>query len=187
MYFGGLYFGDCFPARPFVVSQLKICYDNDIKTNVFDSTKKQNKEGDITMLNQESFVIQDHTLLQYRGQEEEVTLPAEITSISASAFQSCVILKTVTMQANYICIQSKGLFDGCSNLTKVSIFDEVEDRDGKRFTRPVALREYLGLAEQAELQWECPTIWCLEDRCQFCGGKLKGSVMRSCTFCGRIN
>ena len=130
--------------------------------------------------------MQEQTLLRYDGEDTEILLSAEVAQIHAQAFRNCTMLKTLTMEGNYIRILGENLFSDCASLQKVSIWGEVEDCDGNRFIRPAALRTYLGLSPQTILEWECPTIWCLEGRCQFCGGSLKGSVMRSCSVCGRF-
>lgn len=130
--------------------------------------------------------MQGQTLLRYSGEDEEITLASSVAQIHAQAFYGCTTLRTVTMEANYIRVLGENLFADCTSLQKVSIWGEMEDCDGTRFTRLAALREYLGLSPQTVLEWECPTVWCLEGRCQFCGGPLKGSVMRSCSVCGRF-
>ena len=130
--------------------------------------------------------IQEQTLV-LAGQEQTLTIPAEVRRIAADAFRENSELEQLTISANYTQFCAEHMLSHCTKLKKVEIGGEAEDADGKRLTRPAALREYLGLSEETQLVWECPTIWCLEDRCQFCGGALKGSVMRVCTFCGRIN
>ncbi|MCD8357433.1 MAG: leucine-rich repeat domain-containing protein [Clostridia bacterium] len=129
---------------------------------------------------------QKETLIKYDGEDNEIVLPSEITQIHAGAFCGCITLKAVTIKANCIRILSKNLFADCTALQKVSIWGEVEDSEEKRFVRPAELRDYLGITQQTVLEWECPTIWCMEGRCQFCGGTLRGSVMRSCSVCGRF-
>jgi hypothetical protein len=130
--------------------------------------------------------LQGQTLIQ-AGQEQTLTIPAEVRCIAAGAFGENHTLEQLTIAANYTQFCAQHELEHCTMLKKVEIWGEVEDADGKRLTRPAALRDYLGLPEETQLVWECPTVWCLEDRCQFCGGALKGSVMRVCTFCGRIN
>ena len=130
--------------------------------------------------------LQGQTLVQ-AGQEQALTIPAEVRCIAAGAFGENHTLEQLTISANYTQFCAQHELEHCTMLKKVEIWGEVEDADGKRLTRPAALRDYLGLPEETKLVWECPTVWCLEDRCQFCGGALKGSVMRVCTFCGRIN
>lgn len=130
--------------------------------------------------------LQEQTLIQ-AGQEQTLTIPAEVRCIAAGAFGENHTLEQLTIAANYTQFCAQHELEHCAMLKKVEIWGEVEDADGKRLTRPAALRDYLGLPEETQLVWECPTVWCLEDRCQFCGGALKGSVMRVCTFCGRIN
>lgn len=130
--------------------------------------------------------IQEQTLVQI-GQEQTLTVPAHVRRIAAGACGENDTLEQLTIPANHTQLCAAKLFAGCRALKCVEILGEVEDADGKRFSRPAALRDYLGLREHVQLTWECPTVWCLEDRCQFCGGALKGSVMRVCTFCGQIN
>ncbi len=130
--------------------------------------------------------IQEQTLVQI-GQEQTLTVPAHVRRIAAGACGENDTLEQLTIPANHTQLCAAKLFAGCRALKCVEILGEVEDADGKRFSQPAALRDYLGLREHVQLTWECPTVWCLEDRCQFCGGALKGSVMRVCTFCGRIN
>ena len=130
--------------------------------------------------------IQGELLVQ-AGREQTLTIPADVRRIAADAFRKSSELEQLTISANYTQFCAEQELKNCTHLKKIEILGEVEDADGKRFTRPAALRDYLGLREETQLVWECPTVWCLEDRCQFCGGALKGSVMRVCTFCGRIN
>lgn len=137
-------------------------------------------------MEQTGLQIQGQTLLRYSGAQPEITLTAAVAQIDAQAFRGCTALNAITMEANYIRVLGENLFADCTALQKVSIWGEVENHDGIRFTRPAALRDYLGLSPQVILEWECPTVWCLEGRCQFCGGTLKGSVMRSCSVCGRF-
>ncbi len=139
------------------------------------------------MTEENKFEITDKTLMHCSGGTQKIVLPKTIRSIAAQAFADCTAVEEIEIPGNDIRLLSEHIFSGCTGLKKLSLWGEAEDAAGNRFTSRVRLKEYLGLPEQVQLEWECPTVWCLEDRCQFCGGTLRGDVMRVCSFCGRIN
>lgn len=133
------------------------------------------------------FDMIDGTLMQCSGGAKKIVLPNTVSGIAAQAFAACTTVEEIEIPGNQIRLRAEHIFSGCTALKKLSLWGEAEDVAGKRFTSRAKLREYLGLAESVQLEWECPTIWCLEDRCQFCGGTLRDGVMRVCSFCGRMN
>lgn len=64
--------------------------------------------------------IQSGTILKYRGQDEELTLPKNIVRIAPYAFADCTTLKKVVAPVRLASI-GKGAFFGCNNLAEVTI------------------------------------------------------------------
>ena len=140
-----------------------------------------------SMADENRLEIIDGTLRRCIGGAGKLVLPHAVERIAAQAFESCTSVEKIELPGNQLRLLAEHIFYGCTSLKKLSLWGEVEDAEGKRFTSRARLREYLGLEENVQLEWECPTVWCLEDRCQFCGGMLWDGVMRVCSFCGRIN
>lgn len=146
---------------------------------------RRQRETDMTEENR--LEITDGILMRCSGGARKIVLPKTVRSIAAQAFVDCTDVEEIEIPGNQIRLPAEHIFSGCTALKKLSLWGEAEDAAGSRFTSRVRLKEYLGLSEDVQLEWECPTVWCLEDRCQFCGGALRGDVMRVCSFCGRIN
>lgn len=138
------------------------------------------------MAQENNMKITDGILIQCSVEAQKIVVPKTVTGIAAQAF-ACTTTEEIEIPGNVIQLLAEHIFSSCTGLKKLSLWGEVEDADGNRFTNRTQLKKYLGLAESVQLEWECPTVWCLEDRCQFCGGTLRGDVMRVCTFCGRVN
>ncbi|MCM1546145.1 MAG: leucine-rich repeat domain-containing protein [Clostridiales bacterium] len=66
------------------------------------------------------FNIQSGTVLKYRGEDEELTLPKNVVRIAPYAFAGCKTLKKVTTPVKLASI-GKGAFFGCDNLVEVTI------------------------------------------------------------------
>lgn len=64
--------------------------------------------------------IQSGTILKYKGQDEELTLPKNIVRIAPYAFAGCTSLKKLTAPVKLASI-GKGAFFGCDNLVEVTI------------------------------------------------------------------
>ena len=64
--------------------------------------------------------IQSGTVLKYRGQDEELTLPKDVVRIAPYAFAGCRTLKKLTTPVKLASI-GKGAFFGCDNLIEVTI------------------------------------------------------------------
>lgn len=64
--------------------------------------------------------IQSGTVLKYRGQDEELTLPRDVVRIAPYAFAGCRTLKKLTAPVRLASI-GKGAFFGCDNLIEVTI------------------------------------------------------------------
>ena len=64
--------------------------------------------------------IQSGTVLKYRGQDEELTLPKDVVRIAPYAFAGCLTLKKLTAPVKLASI-GKGAFFGCDNLVEVTI------------------------------------------------------------------
>ncbi len=66
------------------------------------------------------FNIQSGTILKYKGEDEELTLPKNIVRIAPYAFAGCKTLKKITTPVKLASI-GKGAFYGCDNLVEVTI------------------------------------------------------------------
>lgn len=64
--------------------------------------------------------IQAGTVLKYKGQDEELTLPKNVVRIAPYAFAGCKTLKKITTPVKLASI-GKGAFFGCDNLIEVTI------------------------------------------------------------------
>ncbi len=64
--------------------------------------------------------IQSGTVLKYRGEDEELTLPRNVVRIAPYAFAGCRTLKKLTTPVKLASI-GKGAFFGCDNLVEVTI------------------------------------------------------------------
>ncbi len=64
--------------------------------------------------------IQSGTILKYKGEDEELTLPKNVVRIAPYAFTNCKALKKVTTPVKLASI-GKGAFYGCDNLVEVTI------------------------------------------------------------------
>ena len=64
--------------------------------------------------------IQSGTIIKYRGQDEELTLPKNVVRIAPYAFAGCTSLKKLVTPVKLASI-GKGAFFGCDNLVEVTI------------------------------------------------------------------
>lgn len=64
--------------------------------------------------------IQSGTVLKYRGQDEELTLPRDVVRIAPYAFAGCTSLKKLITPVSLASI-GKGAFFGCDSLIEVTI------------------------------------------------------------------
>lgn len=64
--------------------------------------------------------IQSGTVLKYRGEDEELTLPKDVVRIAPYAFAGCKALKKIITPVKLASI-GKGAFYGCDNLVEVTI------------------------------------------------------------------
>ena len=64
--------------------------------------------------------IQAGTVLKYKGEDEELTLPRNVVRIAPYAFAGCRTLKKVTTSVKLASI-GKGAFFGCDNLIEVTL------------------------------------------------------------------
>ncbi len=64
--------------------------------------------------------IQSGTVLKYKGQDEKLTLPADVVRIAPYAFANCHTLKKIITPVHLGSI-GKGAFYGCDNLLEVTI------------------------------------------------------------------
>lgn len=67
-----------------------------------------------------TFLVYNGVLKKYSGNDEEVEIPNNVTSIGAEAFSNCENLKTVIIPDSVTSIRSFA-FDGCKNLSSVII------------------------------------------------------------------
>lgn len=64
--------------------------------------------------------IQSGTIIKYRGEDEELTLPKNVVRIAPYAFAGCTSLKKLVTPVKLASI-GKGAFFGCENLVEVTI------------------------------------------------------------------
>lgn len=69
---------------------------------------------------QGEFNIQSGTIIKYKGQDEELTLPKNVVRIAPYAFAGCTSLKKLVTPVKLASI-GKGAFFGCDNLVEVTI------------------------------------------------------------------
>ena len=105
------------------------------------------------------FIMQGSTLVYYKGNDEEVTIPLNVTAIGPGAFEGNEKLKTVNI-SKYVDTLGDKAFYGCSSLTTVNYatFGSIEnigtdvftdtpyfdDYDGDFFTIGTVLIKYVG-------------------------------------------
>ncbi|HBI64229.1 MAG TPA: hypothetical protein DDX51_03830 [Clostridiales bacterium] len=117
----------------------------------------------------------------------KLVLPEETRAIAEHAFSGCDKVTEIEISVLQLQLLAEHCFSACTALRRLSLWCEVSDAAGVRFSSRQTLRRYLGVPEETEVEWECPTVWCMEDRCQFCGGTLRNGFLRVCIFCGRMN
>ena len=97
--------------------------------------------------------IQSGTVLKYRGEDEEITLPKEVVRIAPYAFAGCKSLKKITTPVKLASI-GKGAFFGCDNLVEVTIPGRLFRRvnGGKVFPKnaDIYFRFYASAGAQSE-------------------------------------
>ena len=105
------------------------------------------------------FIMQGSTLVYYKGNDEEVTIPLNVTAIGPGAFEGNPNLKTVNISKNVSSLGDKAFYN-CENLTTVNyaVFGAIEsigtdvftgtayfnNFDGDFFTIGTVLIKYLG-------------------------------------------
>jgi hypothetical protein len=70
------------------------------------------------------FVLINHLLIKYNGQDEEVIIPDRVKIIEDGSFQNNSYIKKVRIPDGVLSIEC-GAFSGCSNLVEVNIPDSV--------------------------------------------------------------
>lgn len=97
--------------------------------------------------------IQSGTVLKYRGEDEELTLPKDMVRIAPYAFAGCKALKKITTPVKLASI-GKGAFFGCDNLVEVTIPGRLFRRvnGGKVFPKnaDIYFRFYASAGAQSE-------------------------------------
>lgn len=86
--------------------------------NAFNNTLwMNNQEGD--------YVIINHTLIRYQGNESSITIPDSITVIGDSAFENCTFITNVNIPMGVTEIGNSA-FSDCSSLKEIVVPDSVE-------------------------------------------------------------
>ncbi|MBQ6067751.1 MAG: leucine-rich repeat protein [Clostridia bacterium] len=112
------------------------------------------------------FVMNGSTLVYYKGNDEEVTIPLNVTAIGDGAFAGNTHLKTVNI-TKYVDTLGDSAFEGCTALENVNFatFGSIEnigadvftdtpyydDFDGDFFTIGTVLIKYLGEDEHVDI------------------------------------
>lgn len=86
------------------------------------------------------FIIKNETLVKYVGPGGNVTIPAGVTKIGLSAFQSCSGLTSITIPDSVTKICGSA-FECCKNLISVSIPKSVNDIESWAFRRCMNLAD----------------------------------------------
>ncbi len=83
-------------------------------------------EQQFNKMAERKYWIEDHILMRYLGDEEEVTIPEGVNCIEHEAFYKCNSIKLVNIPEGVlkICTQA---FSGCCKLEDVSIPDSIEE------------------------------------------------------------
>lgn len=76
--------------------------------------------GEVMKTGKGEINIQSGTVLKYRGEDEELTLPKNVVRIAPYAFAGCKTLKKLITPVKLASI-GKGAFFGCDNLVEVTI------------------------------------------------------------------
>ncbi len=79
-----------------------------------------------------SFIIENDILKSYVGQDVEVVIPEEATSIGYRAFHNCASIKWIKLHDNITYIGSNA-FEGCSNLINVKLPDKIFSINAQTF------------------------------------------------------
>ena len=76
------------------------------------------------MANTSEFIIEDGSLISYRGRSRDIISPDGVTSIGDGAFEDCDYLTSVTIPDSVTSI-GKDAFAACERLTNIIIPDSV--------------------------------------------------------------
>ena len=96
------------------------------------ATENENVEGAVAEaeskeplnINDETFIIENGTLIEYKGNGGDVVIPDGVTCINACVFNGCKSLTSIEIPDSVIFIGDFA-FSGCVNLTSIEIPDGV--------------------------------------------------------------
>lgn len=88
-------------------------------------------------------------LVKYMGQDKNVVIPSNVTSIDSSAFEGCTSLKSVVIPDSVTSIR-KEAFKGCTSLTSITIPDSVTSISKDTFQGCTSLTIYVREGSFAE-------------------------------------
>ncbi len=127
---GKFAFDGCWKLKEVSLSRKTKIITNDIHNNTFDINTKiiyreerkpqTEKQTPIQKTQNTKFVIENHVLLKYQGNDSSVTIPNSVTTIGERAFYHCQSLISVKISDSVTKIENSA-FSFCENLTSVNI------------------------------------------------------------------
>lgn len=85
------------------------------------------------------FEVEQGVLKKYNGNETNILIPDDVTSIGNSAFEGCVIIRSISMSDNVTNIGKKAFY-GCVSLESISLSPSVTKIGDEAFVECAALK-----------------------------------------------